>query len=129
MKLSVDLLTSALQFFRNGPNPIVKSLPYHWFDGDGMLFTASFSSNESIVLENRWIRTALLATRNQTRTMRSFLAEIQYPWRALRALLSLMKSTYQGTSLRMTTGNTALLWHDKKLLALVSFRFAIVHYH
>ena len=104
---------------RNGPNPIVKSLPYHWFDGDGCIFAVTFVDNATVLLENRWIRTDLLAVRNRTGSMRSFLAEIQYPWRALRAILLLVKGQIEGTSLKMTTGNTALLWHQKKLLALV----------
>jgi carotenoid cleavage dioxygenase-like enzyme len=107
------------KFFRNGPNPIVKSLPYHWFDGDGSIHAATFADNATVVLENRLIRTQLLALRNRTKTMLSFLAEIQYPWRAVRTVLQLAKSTFDGTSLSMTTANTALLWHQQKLLALV----------
>ncbi len=114
------------KFLRNGPNPIVKGLPYHWFDGDGAIFAATFVDNATVVLENRWIRTQLLALRNRTGTMRSFLAEIQYPWRAVRAILQLLKSTMDGTSLTMTTGNTALLWHQQKLLALVQALLAVV---
>lgn len=108
-------------FLRNGPNPVVTNhLPYHWFDGDGMLYAVNFLSNSSIALRNRWIQTGLFLQRNRTRSMYSFLAEIQYPLRAVRAMAKLAWNSFiTKSALQASTANTALLWYKNRLYALM----------
>ncbi len=106
-------------YLRTGPNPVVKPSPYHWFDGDGMVWRAQFLDNTTVALRNRWIVTSSYVERKATGKATSFLGEIQYPFRALRALAKLVNSTYYGTALTATTGNTALLWWQNRLFALM----------
>ncbi len=82
------------------------------------MFAVSFREN-SIVLRNRWIKTGLLEARNSTQTMWSFLAEIQYPARVVRALLRMAYSSFLGTAVQATTGNTAFVFHESRLLCLM----------
>ena len=106
-------------FLRNGANPIDRSCqPYHWFDGDGMIFQAAIVNASAIVLRNRWIRTATLAHRNAS-GMTSFLAEIQHPFRAVKAIARLSWSNYWGTTAWASTGNTALMYWRNRLYALM----------
>ena len=52
--------------------------------------------------------------------MRSFLGEIQYPIRAIRAIASLMWNSYMSTkALQATTGNTALMFFQNRMYALM----------
>lgn len=104
---------------RNGPNPVRAMSPYHWFDGDGMVVRARFETNQTLTLSSHWLRTPTLAARNATRQPRSFLAELQHPWRAVRALAGLANSTYHGTALGATTANTAFLRYRGRLFALM----------
>jgi carotenoid cleavage dioxygenase-like enzyme len=107
-------------FLRVGSNPIVvdHNAPYHWFEGDGMIFSASLRER-SVVLKNRWIRTPLLEVRNRTQVMYSFLAELTFPSRVIPALLSMAWSSFLGRSLATTTGNTAFLFHQRRLFCLM----------
>lgn len=116
--VSVPAFLAGGRFLRNGPNPVVKAHPYHWFDGDGMLFAVDFGAT-SVALTHRWLRTPLLKSRNDSRTMSSFLADLQYPWRAVGAVWSMVRSTIAGRALNATTANTALLFHDGRLYALM----------
>jgi carotenoid cleavage dioxygenase-like enzyme len=84
-----------------------------------MVFRVQFKSNTTVALRNRYILTPKYLERKATNKSTSFLGEIQYPWRALGALLNLVNSTYHGTTLTATTGNTALLWWRGRLLALM----------
>jgi carotenoid cleavage dioxygenase len=46
-------------FYRNGPNPRFMPHPddpYHWFDGDGMVYAFHFAGGR-VSLRNRWVRT------------------------------------------------------------------------
>jgi carotenoid cleavage dioxygenase-like enzyme len=92
-------------FIRNGPNPRFSPMGrYHWFDGDGMLHGVRIS-NGTASYRNRWVRTAV--------------------WKADDAAgRELMPGILEMGRLPMPAGvpankaNTALVWHDGRLLAL-----------
>lgn len=76
-------------------------------------------------MQGKWIRTPTLAVRNATERPKSFLGELAYPWHAALAILRLINSTYHGTSLGATTGNTAFLHWRNRLYALMEAAYPI----
>ncbi len=81
---------------RNGPNPLHPSNPHHWFDGDGMLHGIYIRDGKAKYV-NRFIGT------------RGYLLE-----------KFLEFSIYGGIQAGLpfkNTANTAVIWHNKKLLA------------
>jgi carotenoid cleavage dioxygenase len=94
-------------FVRNGPNPQFPPRGnYHWFDGDGMLHGVRIRGGKASY-RNRYVRTAGWGEERQA-------GEALY-----RGLTD--PPTVQARTAKMTmknTANTALVWHDGKLLAL-----------
>jgi carotenoid cleavage dioxygenase-like enzyme len=102
-------------FIRNGPNPQFPPIKnYHWFEGDGMLHGVRLREGAASY-RNRYIRTRGWQAENACgkSLYGSFLDPLNIPtvlrtsWKAL-TRRDLMKNT----------GNTALVYHDERLLAL-----------
>lgn len=93
-------------FVRNGPNPqfdVIKN--YHWFGGDGMLHGVRIKDGK-VSYRNRWVQTwAFKKEREAGRAL----------WGS--GLGAPELDNPNGPS-RGNTGNTALVWHDGRLLAL-----------
>ncbi|MBD1834791.1 carotenoid oxygenase family protein [Cyanobacteria bacterium FACHB-472] len=92
-------------FVRNGPNPQFPPIGnYHWFDGDGMLHGVRINNGKA-EYRNRYIRT------------RGFNIERE----AGKAIWTGMMEPSRGNNpynFPKNTANTALVWHDGRLLAL-----------
>jgi len=91
-------------FYRNGPNPAFEPRGrYHWFDGDGMIHGITLEDGRASY-RNRWVASAGLA-------------EERRAGRATFDGLLDMKPTEMPRF--KNTGNTNIVWHAGKLLALV----------
>jgi carotenoid cleavage dioxygenase len=91
-------------YYRNGPNPAFEPPGrYHWFDGDGMIHAIRLEDGRA-AYRNRWVASAGLA-------------EERAAGRALfPSLLDLNPSEVPRFK---NTGNTNIVWHAGKLLALM----------
>ena len=91
-------------YYRNGPNPAYEpSGRYHWFDGDGMIHAITLEDGRACY-RNRWVASAGLAEeRNAGRATFDGLLD--------------MKPTEMPRF--KNTGNTNIVWHAGKLLALM----------
>jgi len=91
-------------YYRNGPNPAFPPLGrYHWFDGDGMIHAVTLDDGRASY-RNRYV-------------LSRGLREEQEAGRALyRGLLEFQATEIPGFK---NTGNTNIVWHAGKLLALV----------
>lgn len=88
-------------FVRNGPNPQYPPLgQYHWFDGDGMVHEVTINQGKA-EYRNRYVRTT------------GFLAEQESGKAIYTGLLE--PNSDQGLK---NVSNTALAWHQSKLLSL-----------
>jgi carotenoid cleavage dioxygenase-like enzyme len=92
-------------FLRNGPNPQFPPIgQYHWFDGDGMLHGVGIHNGKAFY-RNRYVRTKGWQTEKEAgKAIWTGLLEppqIDNPYGAYK-----------------NTGNTALVWHGDRLLAL-----------
>ena len=117
------------QYIRNGGNarfPAQDGQPYHWFDADGMLHGILFPVNENGEVEARYV--------NKFVKTDVFYASEKWKMTLLPSITSLIDSTsskvailqsimragvlkvLSGTA-RLSVGNTALSFHDKRLLA------------
>jgi carotenoid cleavage dioxygenase len=95
-------------FVRNGPNPQFAPIgKYHWFDGDGMLHGVRLGDGKASY-RNRYVQTA---------GWREEHAAGKALWTGLAMPPDLTKLT-QGKPLFKNAANTALVWHDGRLLAL-----------
>jgi carotenoid cleavage dioxygenase len=91
-------------FYRNGPNPAYEPLGrYHWFDGDGMIHAIRLRDGRASY-RNRWVRSAGLAEERAA-------GRATFP-----GLLELRPT--EAPRLK-NTGNTNIVWHAGKLLALM----------
>lgn len=95
-------------FLRNGPNPQFAPIGnYHWFDGDGMLHGVLLRDGKASY-RNRWVRTqGFVDEREEGKAIWGGLTDPPNP--------GLMA---QGKPMFKNAANTALVWHDGKLLAL-----------
>jgi carotenoid cleavage dioxygenase len=81
------------RYVRNGPNPLPGERSDHWFVGQGMLHGIRLRDGRAEWYRNRWVRTGKMAGRP--------------PYRA------------DGSrDLSVTTGNTHVIHHDGRILAL-----------
>lgn len=95
-------------YVRTGPNPqFAPPGNYHWFDGDGMLHGVRLADGKASY-RNRWIRTVgFEAERAAGRALWGGLADPPD-----------IKKLASGQPLFKNAANTALVWHDGRLLAL-----------
>lgn len=95
-------------FLRNGPNPqFPPKGKYHWFDGDGMVHGVHLRDGQASY-RNRYVRTAGF---EEERSAEKAL------WRGLLETPDLNR-VLNGGELQKNAANTALVWHDGRLLAL-----------
>jgi len=109
--------------YRNGPNPQFPprgGLAYHWFDGDGMIHAISLENGQARY-KNRWVRTRRFELeRTAGRALFGGLTSMdQTDPEAWRALEAQGLSPYERIQLAADAGNTNVIWHAKKLLALL----------
>jgi len=91
-------------YYRNGPNPAFEPIgPYHWFDGDGMIHAIRIANGRA-AYKNRYVASeGLLEERG-----------------AGKALFPGLLSAQLAEAPRFkNTANTNIVWHAKRLLALV----------
>lgn len=95
-------------FYRNGAEPAYppREGDYHWFDGDGMIY-AFHIVNGRISLRNRWVRTEKLEM------------ELEHGRRLFGLLGNPMTADPLAEGKRYNTGNTNVILHGGKLLALM----------
>jgi carotenoid cleavage dioxygenase len=91
-------------FYRNGPNPAFEPLGrYHWFDGDGMIHAIRIEDGRASY-RNRWVKSAGLAEERAAGQA------------TFSGLLDMRPSEVPRIK---NTGNTNIVWHGGKLLALM----------
>ncbi|MBX7167895.1 MAG: carotenoid oxygenase family protein [Pirellulales bacterium] len=95
-------------FVRNGPNPqFPPKGNYHWFDGDGMLHGVRIQAGQASY-RNRYVRTAGWQAEHEAgRAL----------WTGMNDLPDLQRIA-AGEAPFKNAANTALAWHDGRLLAL-----------
>ncbi len=95
-------------FYRNGPDPLYppREDTYHWFDGDGMVFGFFFEGGR-VSMRNRWVRTE------------KFEKELDAGEKLYGAFGNPMTSDPAVGDTRYNTGNTNIVLHGGKLLALM----------
>jgi carotenoid cleavage dioxygenase len=94
-------------YVRNGPNPqFPPQGGYHWFEGDGMLHGVRLRDGKASY-RNRWVRTAAWSAEHKA-GMALYPSFLDPP----------SKKVGLGTLPPSNKANTALVWHDGKLLAL-----------
>lgn len=95
-------------FVRNGPNPqFTPKGRYHWFDGDGMLHGVRIQDGRASY-RNRYVRTA--GWEEERVAGKSLYTGLAEPLDLSRVV--------QGGAPFKNAANTALVWHDDRLLAL-----------
>jgi len=109
--------------YRNGPNPAFPpraGLAYHWFDGDGMIHAVSLANGQARY-RNRWVRTRRFELEHKAgRSLFGGLTSMdQSDPEAFRALERQGLSPYECVQLAADAGNTNVIWHAGKLLALL----------
>jgi carotenoid cleavage dioxygenase len=91
-------------FYRNGPNPAFEPVGrYHWFDGDGMIHAISLRDGRASY-RNRWVGSRGLAEERAA-------GKATY-----KGLLEFSPTEVPNFK---NTGNTNIVWHAGKLLALM----------
>lgn len=95
-------------FVRNGPNPQFAPMgKYHWFDGDGMLHGVRLRDGRASY-RNRYVRTKGWTIEHEAG---------RAIWGGLNDPPDLTKLA-RGLEMFKNAANTALVWHDGRLLAL-----------
>ncbi|XP_030474238.1 carotenoid 9,10(9',10')-cleavage dioxygenase 1 [Syzygium oleosum] len=109
------------EFVRVGPNPkFVPVAGYHWFDGDGMVHGMRIKNGKATYV-SRYVRTSRLKQEEyfggskfmKIGDVKGLFGLLMVNMQMLRAKLKILDVSY-GTG----TGNTALIYHHGKLLAL-----------
>nr|QIS62326.1 carotenoid cleavage dioxygenase 1 [Crocus sativus] len=109
------------EFVRVGPNP--KFMPvagYHWFDGDGMIHGMRIKDGKATYV-SRYVKTSRLKQEEyfegpkfmKIGDLKGFFGLFMVQMQLLRAKLKVIDVSYG-----VGTGNTALIYHHGKLLAL-----------
>ncbi|KAJ0435367.1 putative carotenoid oxygenase [Helianthus annuus] len=109
------------EFVRVGPNPKFAPVAgYHWFDGDGMIHGLRIKDGKATYL-SRYVKTSRLEQEEyfggakfmKIGDLKGFFGLVMVQMQMLRSKLKVLDLSYgQGT------GNTALIYHHGKLLAL-----------
>ncbi|XP_042484115.1 carotenoid 9,10(9',10')-cleavage dioxygenase 1 [Macadamia integrifolia] len=109
------------EFVRVGPNPKFRPVAgYHWFDGDGMIHGLRIKDGKATYV-SRYVRTSRLKQEEffggskfmKIGDLKGLFGLLMVNMQLLRAKLKVLDVSY-GTG----TGNTALVYHHGKLLAL-----------
>ncbi|XP_043690906.1 carotenoid 9,10(9',10')-cleavage dioxygenase 1 [Telopea speciosissima] len=109
------------EFVRVGPNPKFRPVAgYHWFDGDGMIHGLRIKDGKATYV-SRYVRTSRLKQEEffggskfmKIGDLKGLFGLLMVNMQLLRAKLKVLDVSY-GTG----TGNTALIYHHGKLLAL-----------
>lgn len=109
------------EFVRVGPNPKFAPVAgYHWFDGDGMVHGMRIKNGKATYV-SRYVRTSKLKQEEyyggakfmKIGDLKGLFGLLMVNMQMLRAKLKILDVSY-GTG----TGNTALVYHHGKLLAL-----------
>ena len=91
-------------YYRNGANPAFEPMGrYHWFDGDGMIHAIRLRDGRASY-RNRWVKSAGLAEERAV-------GRATFP--------SLLDMSPTEAPRLKNTGNTNIVWHAGKLLALM----------
>lgn len=95
-------------FFRNGAEPLYAPIEgdYHWFDGDGMVF-GFYIAGGRVSMRNRWVRTD------------KFNLEMEAGKRLFGLFGNPLVNNPATADTRYNTGNTNVILHGGKLLALM----------
>ena len=102
-------------FVRNGPNPQFPPIKhYHWFEGDGMLHGVRIRDGAASY-RNRYIHTRGWQTENARG--QSVYGSIIDPL-SVRSILRTSWNSLMRRDLMKNTANTALVYHDNRLLAV-----------
>ena len=101
-------------FYRNGPEPLYppREGEYHWFDGDGMVYAFHIAGGR-VAMRNRWVRTE------------KFELEKAAGKRLFGLLGNPMTADPAVQGKRYNTGNTNVILHGGKLLALMEGSTAV----
>lgn len=113
------------QYLRNGANPLhlpAPDQPYHWFDGDGMIHGVYFSSSSAPLYVNRFVDTDIYRASKRRGTsilpsIASLISPISSPASLLATILRAVFINWLSNVSRLTVANTALVFHDRRLLA------------
>ncbi|CAM8889675.1 unnamed protein product [Rhodiola kirilowii] len=109
------------EFVRVGPNPKFAPVAgYHWFDGDGMIHGVRIKNGKATYV-SRYVQTSKLKQEEyfggskfmKIGDMKGFFGLLMVNFQMLRAKLKVLDMSYGNG-----TGNTALIYHHGKLLAL-----------
>ena len=101
-------------YFRNGPNPVFRTSPHHWFDGDGMLHEVRIAQGVASY-RNRYIRT------------KAYIEEEAAKQKLFRGLLELIRPKHVKTLMKgalfdglvvKDTSHTDIVYLQKKLVSL-----------
>lgn len=114
------------EFVRNGPNPQFQPTgPYHWFDGDGMLHGVRIQEG-GVMYVNKFIQSLRFQEEGRAgRSLSLSLGSLANPFDLFCFLfgkgLQVVGSRFFGVEKPMGkgSGNTAVAYHDGRLLALV----------
>jgi carotenoid cleavage dioxygenase-like enzyme len=95
-------------FYRNGPEPLYppREGEYHWFDGDGMVYVFHIAGGR-VAMRNRWVKTE------------KFEMERAAGKRLFGLFGNPMTADPSTAGKRYNTGNTNIILHGGKLLALM----------
>lgn len=94
-------------FYRTGAEPLYDPPEgYHWFDGDGMVYGFLFEDGR-VSMRNKWVRTE------------KFKAELEAGRRLFGVFGNPMTSDPSVKDMRYNTGNTNIILHGGKLMALM----------
>eukprot|EP00741_Cyanophora_paradoxa_P005918 tig00000949_g5736.t1 len=102
-------------FIRNGPNPQFEPEgTHHWFEGDGMLHSVRLE-NGSASYRNRYVRTPVF--RKEEERGRAIVGGLAGP-PGPGTLATVARNLIEAGVVFKNTGNTNVLYHNKRLLAL-----------
>ncbi|KAI9190813.1 retinal pigment epithelial membrane protein [Polychytrium aggregatum] len=114
-------------YIRVGPNPppelLKKGMLYHWFDGDGMVHGVHFPRENDASYLNRYVQTNIYTVQKKV-GYRPFPGLGGFskpdPFSLTSALIkSYIGRQYLPTQQLATTANTALVFHDARVLSLM----------
>ncbi|KAI9146076.1 carotenoid oxygenase [Paraphysoderma sedebokerense] len=111
------------EYIRNSPNPqfVEKSMPYHWFDGDGMLHGIYFDAEGRPHYVNKYVKTPRFSLEKSFGgkiygSIARFMGESK--WDLMKSLIAMYFARFFDTPAgHQGTANTALAYHAKRLYA------------